>query len=252
MTSSPANPSPSTQSVPTATTADSATNQPAEEEKIYTIDVVFTNLIDMTFDFLMNGEHRNAILFKIPSVVQSVVMNAAENFMDGDMGKRGEKAVLTTTVLMFFILFGVGNRWVYFIIQFFIKVVAFLMILVGTGIFLNAIWEMKEHFSLLLTPSHNNKVVTSGMYKIIRHPMYCGIVMLAFGWSISQQQIFKVVLSMALFVVLVSVEKKTCFTLFLFLFISFPTRIMLQRKKKNISRKNTQKLIQCMRIIKEH
>ena len=238
-----------------STTPMTSTSQPAassaesssSDDKIFTIDVVANNVIDMVFDFCMNAEARNGLLTKIVPNFQTAGMNCAENLMDGEMGKRGEKVVVTAGILMFLILFGVGNRWVFYLIQLLIRVVSVLMLIAGLAIFLNSVWEMKDHFSLLLTPSAGNKVVTTGMYRIVRHPMYCGLIMIAFGWSISQQQIFKVVLSMGLFIVLVSctsflslVVRSSSFS-----FCCSFLRTSQRRRKRSTWRRSTPRPTRC-------
>ena len=38
-------------------------------------------------------------------------------------------------------------------------------------------------FSPLVSPRKNNSVVSTGMYQYVRHPLYVGCIMLAFGLS---------------------------------------------------------------------
>lgn len=181
----------------------------SEESKPITGDVVVSTIMDTAMNFATNNEYRNNFISKLLPTLQTAGQNVVENFYATDnsskgeaKGNRGEKVVLAATILGLLITFGVGNRLLAALISFFISCAAFLMLISGFAIFGNAIWETKDYLSILLTPSANNKVVTSGVYQLVRHPMYCGVIMMAFGWSILQKQIFKIVLSMVLFIVL--------------------------------------------------
>lgn len=221
-----------TEKVPEKT---SSTDHPQVlEYKVYSIGAVANIVLDSAMNFLMNGEDRSRLLSQILPTLQAALMNATENFMEGESGKRGERVVLAATILFFLIIVGVGNRLLFYLVQMVMYLVATGLMLGGVSMLLNAVWELKDHFSLLLPPSPGNKVVTTGVYQLVRHPMYCGVIMLAFGWSISQQQIYKMVLSMILFVVLV----RELPLLLHPLQILWWNRIMPQRKKKNISRRS--------------
>eukprot|EP01040_Poterioochromonas_malhamensis_P005679 gene5678-6101_t len=185
-----------------STPAASSAHPPVLEYKVYTVEAIGNVLIDLVVNFFTNTEERNKLLADIAPNAQTAVMKAVENLMEGDPGKRGEKVVIAAAVLFFLIIVGVGNRFLFYLIQTFMYIGSTILLLVGVSILLNGVWELKDHFSLLLTPAPGNKVVTTGVYQLVRHPIYCGVIMISFGWSISQRQIYKVVLSMILFIVL--------------------------------------------------
>lgn len=56
--------------------------------------------------------------------------------------------------------------------------------------------------SLFFTPVERNKLITSGVFRLVRHPIYGGLLLLCFGVSIAAQRFDKLVLTIALAVVL--------------------------------------------------
>ena len=53
----------------------------------------------------------------------------------------------------------------------------------GAIICLYSIVNLGRSFSPLISPRVNNSVVATGIYQYVRHPLYVGCIMLAFGLS---------------------------------------------------------------------
>jgi len=60
------------------------------------------------------------------------------------------------------------------------------------------IWELGEHTSIRLAPLSQSTLVTTGVYGILRHPMYSGLLSLCFGISITGDSVEKVILAIIL------------------------------------------------------
>jgi hypothetical protein len=58
-----------------------------------------------------------------------------------------------------------------------------LSLIFGALIFCYAVINLGRSFSPLITPRKNNKIVKTGLYQYMRHPLYTGLIMLAFGLS---------------------------------------------------------------------
>eukprot|EP00798_Chlamydomonas_sp_ICE-L_P022885 gene22885-30060_t len=65
-----------------------------------------------------------------------------------------------------------------------------------------------KNFSPLPTPRKMHKLVTSGMYSIVRHPMFAGVLMLCFGFTAITMSEARLALTLLLWFVL---EKKVQF-----------------------------------------
>ena len=57
-------------------------------------------------------------------------------------------------------------------------------------------------FSPLVAPRRNNELVTTGMYQYMRHPLYAGLLLLAFGIAAVTYSETRLVLALLLFFVL--------------------------------------------------
>lgn len=83
-----------------------------------------------------------------------------------------------------------------------IKLVGVCMMFTGLFIGLIANFYLGENFTPFVTPKKNGKLITSGIYGIVRHPIYTAAIILAFGWTIYCGSILGFVLSIILIFVL--------------------------------------------------
>ncbi|MCE5317702.1 MAG: isoprenylcysteine carboxylmethyltransferase family protein [Parachlamydia sp.] len=56
--------------------------------------------------------------------------------------------------------------------------------ILGAIMLVNGFFELGSSFSGGVTPIEAGKLVTSGYYAVVRHPMYGGVILILFGWSI--------------------------------------------------------------------
>lgn len=56
--------------------------------------------------------------------------------------------------------------------------------IIGSIMMVNGFFDLGASFSGGVTPLDKGKLVTSGYYAIVRHPMYGGVILILFGWSI--------------------------------------------------------------------
>lgn len=118
------------------------------------------------------------------------------------MGKRGEGWVLVQFILFIalalspFVLpqFSLPGDSIWF------SIVGGGLMLVGAGIAAAATLRLGTSLSALPKPKAGGRLVTGGIYSIVRHPIYSGATIAAFGWSIFNANVFTFLLAVALFV----------------------------------------------------
>lgn len=162
------------------------------------------NVIDFATKIAADNDFRNDFVQKLQPKVMSAVTAVMDNLYEGEPGNRGEKILGVAALLFIMIIFGIFPRLLILIV-FSLKIVATLMIAMGLALSSSAVMDLGDSMSLFLIPNtKNHKIVSQGAYSIVRHPMYGGIILFTFGWSILKDNSFQVLLSILLAMVLVS------------------------------------------------
>ena len=76
--------------------------------------------------------------------------------------------------------------------------VGFLIIIIAFIIFLVAIKDLGRNLSPFPRPITNSNLVTTGIYRFTRHPMYCSLLFISFGVFITKLSIYYLFLSTSL------------------------------------------------------
>jgi protein-S-isoprenylcysteine O-methyltransferase Ste14 len=90
--------------------------------------------------------------------------------------------------------------------KFLFKVAAFLQIpslilsILGFIIVLIALFDLDKNLTAFPTPKNNSVLITSGLYKYLRHPIYTGILLTVFGYSIYSASIPRLIISLLLLI----------------------------------------------------
>jgi protein-S-isoprenylcysteine O-methyltransferase Ste14 len=58
-----------------------------------------------------------------------------------------------------------------------------ILLLVGGLLFLSAIFRLGSNLTAVPYPKEQGMLVETGPYRLVRHPMYCGMILLALGWA---------------------------------------------------------------------
>jgi protein-S-isoprenylcysteine O-methyltransferase Ste14 len=58
------------------------------------------------------------------------------------------------------------------------------LIALGATMSVVAALHLGDNLTPLPHPKENASLVVSGAYRLVRHPIYCGIVLIAFGWAL--------------------------------------------------------------------
>ena len=102
-------------------------------------------------------------------------------------GARGEWYVATQVVLFVLVAFGPKSisgwpAWSFLhtpiptMAGSFMLAAGFLLIIAG-------IWKLGENIAAVPYPKESAVLIESGPYRIVRHPMYSGAILMAFGWA---------------------------------------------------------------------
>lgn len=79
-----------------------------------------------------------------------------------------------------------------------LKWVAFVSTWVGFFILALAILQLRNSLTAFPTPKDNSSLITSGLYKWVRHPIYTGILLAVFGYSLYSTSYSRLGISFAL------------------------------------------------------
>jgi protein-S-isoprenylcysteine O-methyltransferase Ste14 len=87
------------------------------------------------------------------------------------------------------------------------------LVLMPTGAFvaISALFTLNKNLSVFPTPLTHGQLIQTGLYKYIRHPIYTGLLFLAFGWALYHASFFLVLMAaclLALFFFKASYEEK--------------------------------------------
>lgn len=70
--------------------------------------------------------------------------------------------------------------------------------LMGLIIIAIAILQLNKNLSPFPSPKLNSSLITNGLYGIVRHPIYSGILLACLGYALYQESIYKVLVTIAL------------------------------------------------------
>ena len=106
-------------------------------------------------------------------------------------GARGEWYVVIQGLLFAVVLFGpasvaglpawpIGSNMLF-------RVSGLALIVLGLVVAALAAWNLGRSLTPLPYPKKDAELVTTGLFGYVRHPIYFGVILLAFGWSIYTQ-----------------------------------------------------------------
>jgi len=80
--------------------------------------------------------------------------------------------------------------------------VGFLIIIIAFIIFLAAIKDLGRNLSPFPRPINNSNLVTKGIYRFTRHPMYYSLIFISFGFFLTKLSIYYLFLSISLILII--------------------------------------------------
>ena len=115
---------------------------------------------------------------------------------------------LTLVFLQFFIIILHFFQWEFIPQKQIIQVsplsylVGFLIIIIALLILLVAIKDLGRNLSPFPRPINNSNLVTTGIYRFMRHPMYYSLIFISFGVFITKLSIYYLFLSISLVLII--------------------------------------------------
>ena len=110
-----------------------------------------------------------------------------------------QKAVVALSGLMFstgFVIAGLNFRFGWVTLSFSVSVTASVIFLIGYGLYAEVIRE-NAYLSRVIEVQENQKVVDTGLYSVVRHPMYFSTVLMFLAIPLILGDIFSFVLFLA-------------------------------------------------------
>ncbi len=119
------------------------------------------------------------ILLFIPMLILGIILyiknpNLLELRINAKEKKNEQKVVVTLSALMFiigFVLAGLNYRYNWLNLPKFIIVIAAITFLISYFMY-SLVLKQNTYLSRTIETTNNQKVITTGFYKIVRHPMY--------------------------------------------------------------------------------
>lgn len=107
--------------------------------------------------------------------------------------------ILVSIQLVLFIVYTFPVEWS---LEFFlwIKLVGLLIAIFGLIVLVVALLQLNINLSPFPTPKDSSVLIQNGLYAWVRHPIYTGILLLFFGYSIYQASLFKLFITFLLWV----------------------------------------------------
>lgn len=120
-------------------------------------------------------------------------------------------------VIIQFILFGIfllNYNLIEFELPVYLKATSIIITILGVMILALSILQLNKNLSPFPTPKSNSELITTGLYKHIRHPIYTGILVMFLGYSVYSTSVFKLLVTLLLFILFIIKstyeEKKLC------------------------------------------
>lgn len=123
-----------------------------------------------------------------------------------NLGARGEWYVVVQLALFALVAFGPRTlpAWPEWVFPFTwpATIVGGLLIVVGIAFAGAGAFSLREGLTPLPYPKEGARLIESGPYRIVRHPIYSGVILVAFGWALAVHGSLTLVYALALFVFL--------------------------------------------------
>lgn len=99
--------------------------------------------------------------------------------------------------LVLFVLYTVPVEWSLEFFSWF-KTIGWILAIVGFLVVVLALLQLNSNLSPFPTPKDTAVLIQNGLYAWVRHPIYTGILLLFFGYSIYQASLYKLLITFLL------------------------------------------------------
>lgn len=100
---------------------------------------------------------------------------------------------------LLFLIFLITSKFHFFVADY-LRFPSLLLSIIGFLIVLVALFNLDKSLTAFPTPKNNSELITSGLYNYVRHPIYTGILLTVFGYSIYSASIPRLIISLLLLI----------------------------------------------------
>jgi protein-S-isoprenylcysteine O-methyltransferase Ste14 len=79
-----------------------------------------------------------------------------------------------------------------------IKYIGLIFSILGFLIAVLSVLQLNKNLTVFPTPKTDSELITFGMYKFSRHPIYTGLILFTFGYAVFKVSLFKVLIALVL------------------------------------------------------
>lgn len=114
------------------------------------------------------------------------------------MGKRGEGWFLLQLILFAIIFFTPAIAPFRFPVE--LRVAGGVILFIGGVLGTAGLFSLGSNLSPFPKPIENGRLVTSGAYRLVRHPIYAGLILGTLGWGLLMATLLGVAFAIVLFI----------------------------------------------------
>ncbi len=108
--------------------------------------------------------------------------------------------ILVSIQLLLFLVFTVNVDWSLGLYSPRLKNCGLIVSIFGLIIILLSVLQLNKNLSPFPTPKNNAVLVQNGLFKLVRHPIYSGIILVVIGYSVYKDSLYKGIISMLLLI----------------------------------------------------
>lgn len=108
--------------------------------------------------------------------------------------------ILVSIQFLLFLVFTVNIDWSLGLYSPRLKNCGLIVSIFGLIIILLSVLQLNKNLSPFPTPKNNAVLVQNGLFKLVRHPIYSGIILVVIGYSVYKDSLYKGIISMLLLI----------------------------------------------------
>ncbi len=112
----------------------------------------------------------------------------------------GKDIIYVVLQILLFFTFLLDVNLFSFEIPSFLEFILVLIGIIGLGLIIIAFFQLNKNLSPFPTPKEYSSLLTSGVFKLIRHPIYTGILFIAFSFAVFQGSGYRLLISFLLLI----------------------------------------------------
>ena len=139
------------------------------------------------------------------SVVAMVVVSVAAMFTSGNISSGRREDTKNRWIFVPFLVLGFILAWlpaytdrrdIWTIDSDAVRYLGLVLFVVGSVLRVGAVFVLGNRFSGLVAIQEGHELVTSGLYRVIRHPSYLGLLLFLLGWALVFRSVIGVLVSL--------------------------------------------------------